>query len=97
MQEGARYGKSQPYDTTGIQDKVIEKATSFDLTEDDITVTCRDKNNDVTECWSCAKVQVEASASFTAIDCSRPSRTTPSRTGDPGVLDEVDEGQPELH
>jgi Flp pilus assembly protein TadG len=67
VQEGARYGKTHPIDSSGIQDTVIDSASSFDLTSDDVTVTCRGTDDGVVDCTSCAKVQVDASAQFSAI------------------------------
>jgi Flp pilus assembly protein TadG len=62
VREGARYGKLYPTDTTTIQNKVIDKATAFDLTTSDVTVscsgTCTSTSTDIT---------VSASASFSAI------------------------------
>lgn len=68
VQEGARVGKTDPVDHTTIQDKVIDVATSFDLTSSDVTVTCYKSDGTPTnQCSTCSKVQVEATANFTAI------------------------------
>jgi Flp pilus assembly protein TadG len=68
VQEGARVGKTDPVDHAAIQDKVIDVASSFDLTSGDVEVTCYKSDGTLTnQCSTCSKVQVEATANFTAI------------------------------
>src|SRR5262245_53512231 len=40
VREGARYGKMNPTDSTGIKGRVTDYASSFDIASDDITVDC---------------------------------------------------------
>lgn len=68
VQDGARVGKTDPAGLTTIQNKVIDVASSFDLTADDVTVTCYTSGGTLTDqCSTSAKIQVEASAEFAAI------------------------------
>jgi Flp pilus assembly protein TadG len=68
VQEGARVGKTNPVDHTAIQNKVIDLASSFDLTSSDVSVTCYTSDGTLTDqCSTSSKVQVEATANFTAI------------------------------
>ena len=62
VREGARYGKINPADESGIKTRVVDYASSFDLASDDITVDCNPG------CVpGCDDVTVTASASFSAI------------------------------
>ena len=68
VQDGARIGKTNPAGHSEIEAKVIDGASSFDLTTDDVTVTCYTSNGTLTDqCSTSSKVQVEATAEFTAI------------------------------
>jgi Flp pilus assembly protein TadG len=62
VREGARYGKLYPTDTTTIQNKVIDSASSFDLTTSDVTVSCSGTCSSTS-----TEITVAASAEFTAI------------------------------
>jgi Flp pilus assembly protein TadG len=68
VQEGARIGQTDPGDHVAIRAKVIDAAESFDLSADDVTVTCYTSDETVTDlCAGSSKVQVAATAEFTAI------------------------------
>ncbi len=68
VQVGARVGKTDPVGHAAIQTKVIDVASSFDLSTGDVTVTCYKSDGTVTDqCSTCSKVQVDATAEFTAI------------------------------
>jgi Flp pilus assembly protein TadG len=68
VQEGARVGKTNPVGHSAIENKVIDVASSFDLSADDVTVTCYESDGSETlSCSTCSKVEVEATANFTAI------------------------------
>jgi Flp pilus assembly protein TadG len=62
VREGARYGKMNPADTSGIKSRVTDSASVFNMTDSDITVACTGG------CYpGCSDVTVSASASFSAI------------------------------
>lgn len=68
VQEGARLGKSNPTKHDQIANEVIADATSFNLTADDIVVTCyKTDGTETADCATCSKVQVAATAEFKAI------------------------------
>jgi Flp pilus assembly protein TadG len=68
VQDGARVGKTDPAGVAAIQNKVIDVASSFDLTADDVTVTCYKSDGTLTDqCSTSSKIRVEATAEFTAI------------------------------
>lgn len=66
VQEGARFAKSEPADTVGIENRVIEYASAFNLAPEDIDVECF-KNGSPHPCYSCSQVQVTARTEFSAI------------------------------
>lgn len=40
VREGARYGKMNPADTSGIKSRVEQYASAFNMTDSDVTVNC---------------------------------------------------------
>ncbi len=62
VREGARYGKINPAQTSGIKGVVIDKASSLDIDASDILVTCEGGCS-----TSSAEVTVRAHASFQAV------------------------------
>lgn len=62
VREGARYGKMMPADSPGIRAEVIDKASSFNLSDEDIAIDCNGP------CYpGCASVEVTATGHFRAI------------------------------
>jgi Flp pilus assembly protein TadG len=62
VREGARYGKMNPADTSGIKTRVIDSASGLDITDSDITVSCTGG------CYAgCSDVTVSADTDFSAI------------------------------
>jgi Flp pilus assembly protein TadG len=62
VREGARYGKMNPADTSGIKSKVIDYASGLHISDSDITVSCTGG------CYAgCSDVTVSANSHFTAI------------------------------
>jgi Flp pilus assembly protein TadG len=63
VREGARYGKIAPTDQTGIKTRVVAKASAFNVTTADVTVTCN-----VNPCTATSTyVEVTATSEFKAI------------------------------